>query len=75
LRGLATKEIADALRLSNYTVQDHLKAIFDKTGARSRGELVGRIFLEHYLPRWEPLSGISAGWDGFETPSERKLGR
>lgn len=69
LRGLPTKEIADALRLSQYTVQDHLKSIFDKTGARSRGELVGRIFLEHYVPRWEPLSAISDGWHGFETPS------
>ena len=74
LRGLATKEIADTLRVSQYTVQDHLKAIFDKTGARSRGELVGRIFLEHYLPRWEPLSGTSNGWNGFETPSGPKLG-
>ncbi len=69
LRGLATKEIADALRVSQYTVQDHLKAIFDKTGAHSRGELVGRIFLEHYVPRWEALPDTSDGWHGFETPS------
>src|SRR6185503_16362841 len=65
LQGLATKAIADALRISGYTVQDHLKAIFDKTGARSRGELVGRIFLEHYVPRWEPAAGASNGWHGF----------
>lgn len=73
LRGLVTKEIADALSLSQYTVQDHLKAIFDKTGARSRGELVGRIFLEHYVPRWEPLTGTSEGWHGFDTPRVQKL--
>jgi len=72
LRGLATKEIADQLRVSQYTVQDHLKAIFDKTGARSRGELVGRIFLEHYVPRWEPLSMASGDWHGFETPTGPK---
>lgn len=74
LRGSATKEIADVLQLSQYTVQDHLKAIFDKTGVRSRGELVGRIFLEHYVPRWEPLPETSDGWHGFETPSGPKLG-
>jgi DNA-binding CsgD family transcriptional regulator len=74
LRGLATKEIAEALRVSQYTVQDHLKAIFDKTGVRSRGELVGRIFLEHYVPRWEAVSGTSDGWHGFETRSGPKLG-
>jgi DNA-binding CsgD family transcriptional regulator len=69
LQGLATKAIASALRISQYTVQDHLKAIFDKTGARSRGELVGRIFLEHYVPRWEPLSDAADGWLNFKTPS------
>ncbi len=68
LQGLATKAIADILAISQYTIQDHLKAIFDKTGARSRGELVGRIFLEHYVPRWEPLSRTPAGWHGFDIP-------
>jgi DNA-binding CsgD family transcriptional regulator len=53
VRGRVTKEIARALSLSPYTVQDHLKSIFDKTGVRSRGELVGQIFLDHYATRWE----------------------
>ncbi|MPZ53733.1 MAG: LuxR family transcriptional regulator [Acidimicrobiia bacterium] len=48
--GLPTTEIADRLHLSAYTVQDHLKAIFEKTGTGSRGELVARIFLDHHLP-------------------------
>jgi DNA-binding NarL/FixJ family response regulator len=74
LRGLATKEIAETLRVSQYTVQDHLKAIFDKTGARSRGELVGRIFLEHYVPRWEALSRTSRGWDGFDMSGPERGG-
>jgi DNA-binding CsgD family transcriptional regulator len=68
LQGLATKAIADALRISQYTVQDHLKAIFDKTGARTRGELVGRIFLEHYVPRWEESHAAPDTWLAFETP-------
>ena len=32
-------------------MQDHLKSIFDKVGVRSRKELVGHIFFEHYLPK------------------------
>ncbi len=49
--GLSTSEIATRLYLSAYTVQDHLKAIFDKTGSSSRGQLVARLFFEHYAPR------------------------
>jgi DNA-binding CsgD family transcriptional regulator len=45
-RGLSTAEIAARLHLSAYTVQDHLKAIFDKSGTSSRGQLVSRLFLD-----------------------------
>ncbi|MGN6722426.1 MAG: helix-turn-helix transcriptional regulator [Marmoricola sp.] len=65
LKGLATKEIAATLHLSAYTVQDHLKSIFEKTSVRSRGELVGQVFLEHYVPRWERLSDAPDGWCGY----------
>ncbi|HEX6515388.1 MAG TPA: helix-turn-helix transcriptional regulator [Nocardioidaceae bacterium] len=67
MQGRSTKEIAGALHVSPYTVQDHLKSIFAKTGARSRGELVGRIFLEHYVPRWETTPGPSPEWVGYTT--------
>ena len=53
-RGFATSEIADRLHLSAYTVQDHLKSIFEKSGTSSRGDLVARLFFDHYTPR---LSG------------------
>ena len=67
IAGLATKEIADQLHLSAYTVQDHLKAIFEKTGVRSRGALLGQIFLEHYIPRWQPLQNAPEGWHGYQS--------
>ena len=68
MKGHSTNQIAQALSISPYTVQDHLKSIFEKTGARSRGELVGQIFLEHYVPRWEELPGAPAGWFAKATP-------
>ena len=47
-RGLRTTEIAERLHLSPHTVRDHVKAVFEKVGVSSRGELVHRIFAEHY---------------------------
>jgi DNA-binding CsgD family transcriptional regulator len=62
MQGQSTKQIAGTLALSPYTVQDHLKSIFGKTGVRSRRELIGQIFLQHYIPRWEDLPGTPPGW-------------
>ena len=53
-RGFPTSEIAGRLHLSAYTVQDHLKSIFEKSGTGSRGDLVARLFFDHYAPRLAP---------------------
>jgi DNA-binding CsgD family transcriptional regulator len=50
-QGYSTAEISARLYLSAWTVQDHLKAIFEKVGVSSRGALVARLFFEHYAPR------------------------
>jgi DNA-binding CsgD family transcriptional regulator len=49
-RGLQNAEIAALLHLSSHTVRDHLKAIFAKIAVNSRGELVAKLFAEHYGP-------------------------
>jgi DNA-binding CsgD family transcriptional regulator len=62
-RGLSTRDIGERLHISAHTVQDHLKSIFEKTGVRSRRELVAAILQEQYLPR--AATGQAVGRTGF----------
>jgi DNA-binding CsgD family transcriptional regulator len=41
--GRETREIAALMFLSEYTVQDHLKSVFVKTGIRTRRSLIGLV--------------------------------
>ena len=59
LRGLSTREMAQLLQVSAYTVQDHLKSIFDKVGVRTRGELAAQLFLQQCVPLL-PITGAAA---------------
>jgi DNA-binding CsgD family transcriptional regulator len=58
-QGLGTGQIAERLHLSTHTVRGYVKAVFEKVGVSSRGELVAKLFAEHYAP-------IHFAPDGFE---------
>jgi len=63
LRGLSTAEVSRKLYITPNTVRDHFKAIFDKVGVRSRRELVGQVFAQHYQPRMATGQDLDAdGW-------------
>jgi DNA-binding CsgD family transcriptional regulator len=46
LEGLSSNQIAGRLHIATNTVQDHLKAVFEKAGVHSRRELVGQLLRE-----------------------------
>ena len=50
LAGLARKTIASELCISQYTVNDHVKAVFDKTGVSSAGQLRAQVFADQSAP-------------------------
>lgn len=51
LQGLSTNEIVAELCISALTVQDHLKAVFEKTGVNNRRSLVAQVFAQQYKSR------------------------
>jgi DNA-binding CsgD family transcriptional regulator len=71
-QGHRTDAIADRLHISAWTVQDHLKAIFEKVGVSTRGEVIARMFFDHYAPRLAEQRRV--GWEGwFEAATPTSL--
>jgi DNA-binding CsgD family transcriptional regulator len=49
-RGRSTREISGVLFISEHTVNNHLRSIFEKAGVNSRREMVQRLFFEDLMP-------------------------
>jgi DNA-binding CsgD family transcriptional regulator len=50
VRGLSTTRISRTLFISEHTVQNHFRSVFENVGVRSRGELVKRLFFDNLYP-------------------------
>lgn len=48
--GSSAKQIARRLGISAYTVNDHLKAVYEKAGVQTRSQLIAALFFGHCLP-------------------------
>jgi DNA-binding CsgD family transcriptional regulator len=71
LRGATSAQAARRLRISPHTVNDHLKACFEKTGARTRGELSATLFFGEHLPRIEHHVPIGDDASFIDAPRPR----
>jgi DNA-binding CsgD family transcriptional regulator len=71
LRGATTAQIATRLGISRHTVTDHLKVIFDKTGARTRGELSATLFFGEHLPRIQERVAVGDDASFVDAPRPR----
>lgn len=73
LRGATTVQAAQRLAISPHTVTDHLKSIFEKTGARRRGELSATLFFGEHLPRIERRVAVGDDASFVDAPRPRGL--
>ncbi len=67
LRGAPTKAIAGAMGIKPYTVQDHLKSAFAKSGVNSRAELAALLTEQHYRPMRQ-AGGVPGPYGWFLGP-------
>jgi DNA-binding CsgD family transcriptional regulator len=73
LRGATTIQASQRLTISPHTVSDHMKSIFEKTGARTRGELSATLFFGEHLPRIQ--GRVEVGDDASFIDAPRPRGR
>ncbi len=73
LRGATTIQAARQLAISPHTITDHIKAIYEKTGARTRGELSATLFFGEHLPRIQDR--VPVGDDASFIDAPRPRGR
>ncbi|MBV8999655.1 MAG: helix-turn-helix transcriptional regulator [Solirubrobacterales bacterium] len=71
LRGATAIQTAQRLGISPHTVADHLKRIFDKTGARTRGELSATLFFGEHLPRIQKRVPVGDDASFIDAPRPR----
>jgi DNA-binding CsgD family transcriptional regulator len=71
LRGATTIQAAQRLTISPHTVTDHMKSIFEKTGARTRGELSATLFFGEHLHRIEARVPVGDDASFIDTPRPR----
>ncbi len=71
LRGATTIQSGQRLRISPHTVTDHVKSIFEKTGARTRGELSATLFFGEHLPRIQDAVGLGDDASFIDAPKLR----
>jgi DNA-binding NarL/FixJ family response regulator len=50
VRGASTRQISQALYVTEDTVQKHIQNVFEKVGVRSRQALVKRLYLNTIFP-------------------------
>jgi DNA-binding CsgD family transcriptional regulator len=73
LRGATATQAAQRLGISPHTVNDHLKSIFEKTGARTRGELSATLFFGEHLPRIQDRVTVGDDASFIDAPRPRGL--
>jgi DNA-binding CsgD family transcriptional regulator len=71
LRGATAIQAGQRLAISPHTVNDHLKAIYDKTGARTRGEFSATLFFGEYLPRMQDRARVGDDASFVDAPRPR----
>ena len=72
LRGTTTIQAAQRLAISPHTISDHMKSIFEKTGARTRGELSATLFFGEHLPRIQDRVAVGDDASFIDAPRPRE---